>query len=153
MACTVQFAPESKDETHLEKLVTAFEREKTQLRLWCDLGREKGKRTAVVRFGHDAAFSLLSAYVLTGDTRDPETGLPFAVALRLAAQDLKAFYFEAAAARPGESPPTSAVFKRWFWEDTAAGFVLRAIKEKCLKEADKSLRMTGDLLLAPLEQV
>jgi hypothetical protein len=82
----------------------------------------------------------------------PETDIPLALALRLAAQDLKAFYFEAAIARPGSCVPGSAAFNRWFWQETAAGRILRAVKKRCLNEKDESLRLTGAMLLIPLDQ-
>jgi hypothetical protein len=74
------------------------------------------------------------------------------VALRLAAHDLKAFYFEAAIARPGTALPDSATFNKWFWNETAAGQLLKDVKERCMNDADKSVRMTGAMLLVPLGQ-
>lgn len=129
----------------LEKLISTFRREIAQLRIWYDLGLESKGRTAVVNFGPDSALALLSAYALNAETKFSRTDLPFAVALRLAAQDLKAFYFEAAIARPGAALPESAAFNQWFWTETAAGLVLKTIKERCVNEADESLRMTGNL--------
>ncbi|MFP4452001.1 MAG: RpiB/LacA/LacB family sugar-phosphate isomerase [Desulfobacterales bacterium] len=38
-----------------------------------------------------------------------------AMALRLAAQDLKAFYFEAVISRPGARVPGSREFSDWYW--------------------------------------
>jgi hypothetical protein len=35
---------------------------------------------------------------------------------------------------------------------SAAGRILRSVKERCLKEADESLRKTGVMLLVPLDQ-
>jgi len=74
------------------------------------------------------------------------------VALRLAAQDLKAFYFEAAVSRPGATTPDSAAFNHWFWQETAAGKALKAVKEKCRNESDKALQLVGNLLLVPMSQ-
>ncbi len=106
----------------------------------------------MVHFGPDSAAQLLSAYVLKGAKNSGDADLPFAVALRLAAQDLKAFYFEAVAARPGAVPPDSQSFNRWFWADTAAGRVLAAARDRCGSETDKLLRMTGKMLLIPMDQ-
>lgn len=151
-ACPVSFTPPPKEETDLEKLISTFRREVAQLRVWYDLGVESKGRTAVVNFEPDSALQLLSAYALNAEKKSSGTDLSFAVALRLAAQDLKACYFEAAIARPGAALPESKAFSRWFWTETAAGLVLKAIKGRCVNEADKSLRMTGTLLLVPLEQ-
>ena len=66
-------------------------------------------------------------------------------------KDLKAFYFEAAISRPGADLPESSEFNRWFWNETAAGRVLKTVKERCADEKDDALRMTGARLLIPLE--
>jgi hypothetical protein len=151
-ACPVSFTAPARDISDNEKLMDAFEREVAELRNWYDVGRAKTGRTSVVDFDPDTAAQLLSAYVLNGTTNSAKSNLPFAVALRLAAQDLKAFYFEAIAVRPGVTPPDSKAFNHWFWAETAAGQVLKAVKARCLDEADKSLRMTGAMLLVPLDQ-
>jgi hypothetical protein len=151
-ACPVSFTAPSKDIRDNGKLIAAFEQELAELRNWYDLERTETGRTSVVDFDPDAAAELISAYVLNETTHCPKSDLPFAVALRLAAQDLKAFYFEAIAARPGAAQPDSTAFNHWFWAETAAGQVLKALKARCLDEADKSLRMTGAMLLVPLGQ-
>lgn len=135
-----------------ERLIDAFHREVAELRNWYDAGLKKAGRTALVDFTPDGAAQLLGAYVLSGAALTSKTDVPFAVALRLAAQDLKAFYFESVVARPGTSPPDSNTFNRWFWNETSAGRVLRAVKERCKDEPDPSLQMTGTMLLVPLDQ-
>jgi hypothetical protein len=100
----------------------------------------------------DTASELLGAYASGKPSEIRIKNLSIAVALRLAAQDLKALYFEAAMALPGTVLPESAAFNKWFWDDTAAGQILRAVKERCLKAEDKAVRMTGAMLLVPLGQ-
>lgn len=39
-----------------------------------------------------------------------------------------------------------------FQQETAAGRILKAVKERCLRETDKSLKMTGAMLLVPVDQ-
>ena len=151
-ACPVSFTPALKEETDLEKLISNFKREVATLRPWYDLWLEKSGRSSVVNFEPDSASGLLGGYALGDLPEIPGMDLPLAVALRLAAHDLKAFYFEAAISRPGADLPESTEFNRWFWNETAAGRVLKAVKERCLKEKDKTLRMTGAMLLIPLEQ-
>lgn len=151
-ACPVSFSSQSDDMTDNEKLVDSFNREVSELRNWYNIGLSKTGRTAVVHFDPGTASHLLSAYLLKGSKKTEETNMPFGVALRLAAQDLKAFYFEAAIARPGTYLPDSETFNRWFWGDTAAGRILRGIRNRCRRETDKLLRMTGKMLLVPLGQ-
>lgn len=151
-SCPVSFAPEVGQETDLERLRSAFKREATELRPWYDLSLERRDRTAVVEFGPESASELLASFAVGAKPVIPQADLSLATALRLAAQDLKAFYFEAATARPGSASPSSGEFSRWFWQETAAGRILKAVKERCLKEPDESLRKTGALLLIPLDQ-
>ena len=151
-SCPIKMTSEAGKETDRERLLAAFKREVAELRPWYDLGLEERKRTAVVEFGPQSSSELLSGF-LTGEKELPgKREFSLALALRLAAQDLKAFYFEAATARPGSASPSSDEFNRWFWQDTAAGRILKAVKERCLKEADKSLQKTGAMLLVPLDQ-
>ncbi len=96
--------------------------------------------------------SFLSAIFWAGYLQAPVMRLPFPVALRLAAQDLKAFYFEAVIAKPGATVPQSGEFNNWFWQETTAGKILKAVKERCLTETDKALRLAGILLLVPMSQ-
>jgi hypothetical protein len=151
-ACPVSFTAPAEDMSDAERLIDAFHQEVAELRNWYDAGLQKTGRTALVDFTPDGAAKLLGAYVLNGTETTAKADVPFAVALRLAAQDLKAFYFESVVARPGATPPESKTFHRWFWNETSAGRVLRAVKERCKDEPDPSLRMTGTMLLVPLDQ-
>ena len=151
-ACPVSFASVSGDETDIEKTISAFRREVTELRPWFDIGLGRRGRTAVGNFDALSASELFIGYVLGGAPPASDTNLPFPVALRLASQDLKAFYFEAVIAKPGATAPGSNAFNQWFWQETAAGKILKAVKERCLNEPDKALRLAGTLLLVPMSQ-
>jgi hypothetical protein len=151
-SCPVTFGPVAGQGTDLNSLCSAFQRETAELRPWYDLSIEKRGRSAVGKFGPDLASEILAGFALGEKRESPEPELSLATILRLAVQDLKAYYFEAATARPGSSFPTSGEFNRWFWQETAAARILRAVKDRCLKEEDGSLRMAGALLLIPLDQ-
>jgi hypothetical protein len=116
--------------------------------VWSESGEAKENRD----FGPDSASELLESFAAGVKPRIRKAELSLATALRLAAQDLKAFYFEAVTARPSSASPASREFNRWFWQETAASRILKAAKERCLNEADKSLRKTGAVLLVPLDQ-
>ena len=151
-SCPVGFTQQISQENDLEKLRSAFRREVAELHPWYDLNLEKRDRTAVVEFSPDAASEFLGAFGTGEQPVIPKADLSLATALRLAAQDLKAFYFEAATTRPGSDFPSSREFNQWFWQETAAGRILKAVKARCLKEEDKSLRLIGSLLLMPMDQ-
>jgi hypothetical protein len=151
-ACPVGFASGLDEQSGPDALRSAFEREVAELRPWYDLSVEKRGRTALSHFSPDSAREFLDAFAYGEAAQPPVEGFPLAVALRLAAQDLKAFYFEALTARPGAASPASAAFERWFWKEALAGRVLRAVKERCAGQKDEALRKTGAMLLVPLSQ-
>jgi hypothetical protein len=151
-SCPVSFAPGPGPETEKERLRTAFLREISELRPWYDLQLEQHGRTAAAEFSPESASALLAGFA-SGEKGELWKGeLPLATALRLAVQDLKAFYFEASAARPGATRPSSHAFDNWFWEKTAAGRIVKAVKERCLEEEDPSVRMTGAKFLVPRDR-
>ncbi|MBS0014067.1 MAG: hypothetical protein KFF46_08855 [Desulfobacterales bacterium] len=149
-SCPISFSDPEQAETDLEKQVFALGREMTELMPWYDKRRKEQNRTAVANFKPNAAADLLSDYLLDRSPKPDDPEMTLAVAIRLAVQDLKTFYYEAASYQPGAAPPTSQEFTRWFWTQTAAGHLIRSVSEKCKTEADKSLQMTGKAFLVPM---
>ena len=147
--CPVNFAPTA-NETGPEKRIRSFLDEVAQLRVWYDLGVKARGRTAMSDFDPETAAGVLCDYLSGNEINLPGRDLPPAVALRLAAHDLKAFYYEAAISRPGAGRPEGDEFADWFWTQTAAANILRDIKEKCAGEPDKALQLTGKMFLVPM---
>jgi len=152
LACPVNFSTPDREKTDAEKVLTAFAHEMAEIRSWYDLELEKRGYSTVVSFSPDAAIKLLSDFVLGNPVQLPKNLASPATALRIAAQDLKAIYFEAVMARPDFSMTDPSEFANWFWHKTAAGNVLRLVKEMCLSSNDQQLRMTGEMFLVPLDQ-
>jgi hypothetical protein len=151
-ACPVRFESAAGEEKDEEGPLSALRREITELRPWYDLGLERRERTSVAYFAPEVASEMLGR-VASGEPLDrPETISSPAVALRLAAQDLKAFYFEAVTARPGFAFPEASEFNRWFWQETEAGRVLKVVKSTCLRAEDREMRRAGAFFLVPLDQ-
>ncbi len=71
--------------------------------------------------------------------------------LKLATDDLRAFYAEAALGRSGAS--TSARLADWFWGETAAGRLFLALQPLCAASEDPDLRALGQLTLVPRAQM
>ncbi len=151
-ACPVGFSPPREEETDLEARIQALMREVAELRPWYDMGLEKRGRTAMADFDPETAAGVLCDYLCGKDIGIPEKEISPAVALRLAAQDLKSFYFEAAISRPGAKTPDSKAFTNWYWTQTAAGQILKDIREKCANEEDRDLQMAGKMFLVPMGQ-
>jgi hypothetical protein len=151
-ACPVSVAVDSGEGRDDDGLLPALRREVMGLRPWYDLSVERRGRTSVAYFASEAAFRFLSTVLRREPPDFPESISTPSVALRLAAQDLKAFYFESVSAKPGLVPPEAAQFNRWFWQETAAGRVLKAVKAVCGESEDQEMKNVGLRFLVPLDQ-
>ncbi len=80
----------------------------------------------------------------------PVDGMTEVDLLRLASDDLKAYYMEAATARPGSDNGDAVI--SWFWSGTAAGKLIHALRRKCLESSDPAIRDAGDFMLVPESQ-
>ena len=59
--------------------------------------------------------------------------------LRYAVEDLKAFYFTALSAQPGLRRRSGDEVERWFWQETAAGRLLRMLQKTCRESQNPDL--------------
>ena len=75
----------------------------------------------------------------------PQPGLSAGQVLRFAADDLRAFYTEAAGSNTPY--PSSRQLADWFWEETIAARVLIALRAAFLASADKEARAIGHQLV------
>lgn len=120
MACAVSFAPDLAMATSAEKVVAEI----AQLRDWHDLFVKNHGRTATGVAG--AVIEDLPEFIaswMDGKSAPNFRGemLPIDT-LRLACDELKTFYSEAALAQPGSHSIES--IQDWFWGQTAAGKML-----------------------------
>ena len=81
----------------------------------------------------------------------PVEGLSVGDVTKLAAEDLKAFYLEAATARPGDPPPRA--IDDWFWEESGAGDLLRGLRSRLSESEDGALAIYARLTLVPEARV
>lgn len=70
---------------------------------------------------------------------------------KLAVEDLKAFYLEAATAQPGSG--TAQSINNWFWDETSAGQLLWDLRQQLRKDADEVIRLHASFTLVPEAQV
>ena len=89
---------------------------------------------------------------IDGVPPNPRHDLSLAYLLNFAVDDLKAYYYEAAAAQPGSVKPTAADLDDWFWGQTFAAKVLLAVKDRCLQKKDNTMQLLGKILLMPMSQ-
>jgi hypothetical protein len=151
-ACPLNLAEDKRGSTGDLSLLEILKREITFLKPWYDLTAQKQGRTTVGVSGLEIeqAAGLLVAFLTDPSTPSPRPELPVGEALKLASEDLKAYYFEGAAAQPGEA--TSRQMADWFWGETRAGRLLFDLQKVCLQNSDPLIKMLGTLLLIPRSQ-
>jgi hypothetical protein len=81
----------------------------------------------------------------------PRDGFSAPLILRFAVDDLKAFCLEAAAA--GTARPSSVQLTDWFWNETASGAAIHALREVLLKQEDERLRGIVANFMVPASRV
>lgn len=151
-ACPVSFARPDGQKTGVAKLLDTFRRELDEYLSWYDLGKDQRGFSAVAYFPPDKALQVLTDFLLDKPMTLDDNITSTALALRLAAQDLKTAYFESVMIRPDVTLPDDTTFSRWFWQQTAAGKVLCAVRDKCRAGEDAAIKMTGAMLLVPMDQ-
>ena len=124
------------------------------MKTWYEVAMLKNKRTTVGVSGlsPDEVSEYLAAFVRgemagknIGDTLIDD-------GLRMVAEDLKAFYFEAVSAQPGQ-PTDSKSLADWFWGQTSAALVINEVRKISLQEGSKKMALLGNLLLIPRSQM
>jgi hypothetical protein len=97
--------------------------------------------------GIDAAPRYVADFLRGRPVASPQPDMSPVLALRFAADDLKAYYTEAASA--GAALPSSRQIGDWFWHDTAAGAGLQALRQAHLDSGDDRLKLIATMFLVP----
>ena len=123
-ACPVQI-PSPAPKTDAEALRDSVLNEIHMLHPWYDEGRKARGRTAFGVSGKSVeaveAIAATLAEAASGVEVEPEGFMqPMPVLLKYMADDMKTFYYEAAAARPGATP-SAADLNDWFFRETQFG--------------------------------
>ena len=135
-------------DTTTPELLTAMRVEIESLAPWHQLAEESRGRTAtgVVGISIEEIANFLHA-LLDSVPENPKPNVPLGEAFRQASEEIKAWYQEAATAKPGAA--TSKDLADWFWGGTAAGRLLLALHRVCLKSEDAGLRRVATSQLVP----
>ena len=80
----------------------------------------------------------------------PREGFSAPLMLRFAVDDLKAYYLEAGA---GVGNPSSRQLGDWFWNETAAGAAIHALRTACLASDDERLKLIAGNFMVPAARV
>ncbi len=114
------------------------------LQPWYDQGRSsRAGRTAFGLTG----MTIEETVSFLAEFTKPEQPADSAEEVKLAAEDLKAFYNEAAVSQPGTA--SASAIADWYWQQTEAGALIKAIRETCKSSEDRALKLTAKLLLVP----
>ena len=151
LVCPVNFSSATRELSGPDQLRNALQQEMALLRPWYDQAQAKRGRTTVGVSGlaleeiAETIGKFLHSPAPPGlkDNRQP------AVALRLAAEDLKAYYIEAITSQPGQEAAGSQTLANWFWRETIASQVLFLIKDLYKDSADAQLRHVTQGNLVP----
>ncbi len=81
----------------------------------------------------------------------PRDGFSAPLMLRFSVDDLKAYYLEAGAAGTGK--PSSLQLGDWFWNETAAGAAIYALRKTCLASQDERLKLIAGNFMVPAARV
>lgn len=148
MVCPVSFQvaapPAGSDAARARALLDEI----SQLRPWQDMATRRRGGSAVGLSGDsiEAVGERLCAFVAGADdslgARAQAAGW-----LKLACDDLRTFYEEAASAQP--APLDSAGVQTWLYQRTLAGQVLRGVRERAMASDEADLRAVGARVLIP----
>ncbi len=123
--------------------------EMTMLRPWYDRFAEaRGGRSTVGTGGIDleTTMEMIAAYLRNEEPPAPPAEIAPYHALKLAVENLKSFYLEAAQAQPGAS---SARLADWFWGETKGGNALLVLREQFKASGDDDKVAFGRSRIVP----
>ncbi len=131
-------------------LAGELQREIAELVPWHELAQKERGRTTAGMSGlpAQAAAKFVTDFIADPSIPGYRDDLTPMGALRLACHDLKAYYFEAAAAQPGARAAMEA--EQWFWRETVIGQVFFKLREACLSSEDRALRYFGAKNVVPM---
>lgn len=144
IACPVSFGPAADS----GDLAAALMREVEALAPWHELAAKRRQRTTTGLSGlavADAAQFVIS--YLRASPAGSFSHMSAGETLKLVCDDLRAYYYEASAAQPGEHDPQAV--HDWFWHETAAGRAFLELQKICSASTDRSLQVLGGNSLVP----
>ncbi len=144
LVCPVSFA--GPEDAPLRERVAD---EISQLATWHELAVARRGRTTLGVAGAEPAE--LAAFLATWAEGEPAAAwrddVPPGDALRLACEELKAYYLEANSAQPGLRTPGEAL--HWFFNATCAGELFRAVERVASQHEDADIRYFAERNLVP----
>ncbi len=127
----------------------AMQQEIADLQSWHRLAEQKRGRSTAALSGltPEGAARYIIDFIDNFELPSYRDKLARGLALRLACEDVKAYYLEAVHAQPGQRAAKDA--HEWFWRETAAGRVFMKLREVGLTSDDKSVKGFASNNLVP----
>jgi hypothetical protein len=145
-ACPVSFARAEGDPSDL---AAALLSEIDQLAVWYELAKRRRGRSTVGISGMPFADAARFVGSFLGDAPlpNPQPDTALGTLLKRCCDDIKAYYFEALGAQPGQL--SAHAVDQSFWRESAAGRAFIALREVGRKHADRSFAAFADRSLLP----
>lgn len=154
LACPISLPRPAEDPDGSNGLGPAFLREIDQLATWYDLAvRTRGRTTFGLSGLDPKRIGELLVDVMNGRTVDkPRPDLSLAWLVKMATEDLKAYYLESVTVQPGRNRSSSRELLDWFWGETTAGRVYFKLRDVFKQYSDPDSQLLANLLLVPRTQ-
>lgn len=148
-ACPINYSRPRGELSGSKAIETTLKNELAQFAPWYDKALENHGRTTVGVSGlnFDEIATLFAAMLEDPLPPSPLDDQPLADVVRLAAEDLKAYYLEAASAQPGDAGPVQ--LNNWFWNETATANIFKRLRERFLASNDEDIKLLGKVLFVP----
>ena len=148
--CPVNLAAPQSDLSDAEKFAVDLKQESALLRPWYEESVKtfKGRRLdGLTDYTSEEIIDFLVSFVNDPNIESFMEGHPVGRALKLTADDLKHFYYQAAMARPGNI--SDIQMGDWFYGETLAGKLFIKIRDLCLSHEVEALQMIGRTNFVP----
>ena len=154
LACPVSFAGDIDRLDAGTGLLSTFRGEAESLRNWYDEAVRLRRRTTAnsTGLGPEAVIDFIAAFARGEEPENPMTEVPLGMALKMATEDLKAYYNESVTAQPGRATDVISL-EEWFWSETAAARVLNVVRRFCLTRNGYIFQQLGTVWLVPRRQL
>lgn len=151
LSCPLYLDENKIDASEADAIQTRFLREIKAMRPWYDMALTKRKRTTLGGSGIDldSIGGFIYSFIKGPEPENPRKDIDLAYTLKLAVEDLKAYYIEGVTVQPGQEGASSKSLKDWFWDETVAGQILLELANVCEQSPDEMMSMVGSRFIAP----
>lgn len=142
------------DSEQAGSLELAVQAELRALLPWYEHAAAERQRTTVGASGIEipSLVSFIAEFLAPPLPDSPNEALSLPLALKAAVEDLKQVYLEAVSARPAASATNHRQLNDWFWRETRAAELLRAVAKAAHGTGDQTLDIVAGMLLVPAAQ-